>query len=93
MNKNKFIERVAKVAIEGYGEYGILPSLTIAQAILESDWGNKHIENNIFGIKAGSSWKGKVAIRKTKGGMVKNTSLRRLDLELMIVLSIVLGII
>ncbi|NMB26700.1 MAG: glycoside hydrolase family 73 protein [Tissierellia bacterium] len=66
MNKNKFIERVAKVAIEGYGEYGILPSLTIAQAILESDWGNKHIENNIFGIKAGSSWKGKVAIRKTK---------------------------
>ena len=66
MNKNKFIERVAKVAMEEYDEYGILPSLTIAQAILESSWGNKHIENNIFGIKAGNSWKGKVAIRKTK---------------------------
>ena len=66
MNKNQFIERVSIVAKEGYVKYNILPSLTIAQAILESDWGNKHIENNIFGIKAGTSWKGKVAIRKTK---------------------------
>ena len=37
----------------------MLPSLTIAQAILETGWGKSMIGNNIFGIKAGSSWKGK----------------------------------
>ena len=66
MDKKQFIERVSKVAKEGYDEYGILPSLTIAQAILESGWGVKHIGNNIFGIKAGGSWTGKVVVRKTK---------------------------
>lgn len=65
MDKNKFIEMVGKVAIEYYPEYNILPSLVISQAILESGWGVKHIENNIFGIKAGSSWTGKVALRRT----------------------------
>ncbi len=66
MDKNVFIERVAKVAVEKYDEYGILPSLVIAQAILESGWGEKPIENNIFGIKASSSWQGRVATRRTK---------------------------
>lgn len=63
--KKKFIERVNKVAKEGYKEYGILPSLTISQAILESDWGRRHIGNNIFGIKKGSNWTGKVRKVKT----------------------------
>ncbi len=66
MDKNIFIERVARVAVENYDKYKILPSLVIAQAILESGWGEKAIENNIFGIKATSSWKGRVAIRKTR---------------------------
>ncbi len=94
MNKNQFIERVSIVAKEGYVKYGIWPSLTIAQAILESDWGNKHIENNIFGIKAGSSWKGKVAIRKTKEwDGKKNILLRKLNLGLTVALKRVLEII
>ena len=42
--------------------HGILPSITISQAILESSWGKSDLSvkaNNLFGIKADSSWKGK----------------------------------
>lgn len=66
MNKQQFINAIKNGAIEGYKKYKILPSLTMAQAILESGWGNHHIQNNLFGIKAGSSWKGKVAIKETR---------------------------
>ncbi len=64
--RQAFIDEIAPGAIDGYREYGILPSLTIAQAILESNWGKSHIENNLFGMKAGQGWKGKVVYRKTK---------------------------
>ena len=62
---NAFINEVAHGAIETYQEYGILPSITIAQAILETGWGKSRIGNNIFGIKAGSSWKGKTRTAQT----------------------------
>ena len=52
-------------AIRGYGRYRILPSLTIAQAILETGWGGSSLGNNIFGIKANSSWKGKKQLART----------------------------
>ena len=42
---------------------GVLASLTIAQAILESGWGKSGLTvkgNALFGIKAGKSWSGKV---------------------------------
>lgn len=64
--KQKFINQILPAALEGYKEYNILPSLTLAQAVLESGWGKNHIENNLFGFKANKSWKGKVAVRKTK---------------------------
>lgn len=66
MNQQDFINAIKTGAIKGYKKYKILPSLTMAQAILESNWGKSHIENNLFGIKTGSSWKGKVAVRATK---------------------------
>lgn len=66
MEKQEFINAIKNGAIEGYKKYKILPSLTMAQAILESGWGKNHIEYNLFGIKASSSWKGKVAVRQTK---------------------------
>lgn len=59
MYREKFIKRIALVAREGQEKYNILASLTMAQAILESNWGRNPIGNNIFGIKKGSSWKGK----------------------------------
>lgn len=47
----------------------ILPSVTIAQAILESGWGRSELAthaHNLFGIKAGADWKGKTYSKKTK---------------------------
>ena len=61
----KFIEEIKDEAIK---EYKILPSITIAQAILESSWGESdlaQIYNNLFGIKADSSWKGEYVTLET----------------------------
>lgn len=41
MDKKEFIQRVSRVGKEGHKKYGILPSLTISQSILESAWGDK----------------------------------------------------
>lgn len=56
-----FINKVKDSAIQGQREYGVLASLTLAQAILESNWGKSSLSknaNNIFGIKADKYWKG-----------------------------------
>ncbi|MGO3731672.1 MAG: glycoside hydrolase family 73 protein [Vagococcus sp.] len=53
--KNEFIDRLVPVAKELHTEYGILPSIIIGQAILESDWGQSELSakyNNLFGIKS-----------------------------------------
>ena len=39
---------------------GCSPSAVVAQAVLETGWGASAIGNNIFGIRADPSWKGKV---------------------------------
>lgn len=57
-----FIQNVGLSAQKLQKTHSILPSLTIAQAILESNWGKSAIGTNLFGIKAGSSWKGKVQL-------------------------------
>ena len=64
--KLDFINSILGGAIESYKKYGVLPSLTLAQAILESYWGKKSIGNNIFGIKARESWTGKTKTVTTK---------------------------
>ena len=64
----KIIEEIKDEAIKNYKEYKILPSITIAQAILESSWGESdlaQIYNNLFGIKADSSWKGEYVTLET----------------------------
>lgn len=60
MTREEFIEQIAPGAMTGYKRYCILPSLVMAQAVLESGWGKNHIHNNLFGIKATPSWEGKV---------------------------------
>jgi flagellum-specific peptidoglycan hydrolase FlgJ len=65
----QFIESIKSAAINNYKETGILTSITIAQAILESNWGESSLtqaSNNLFGIKADSSWKGEYVIFETK---------------------------
>jgi hypothetical protein len=51
MNKTQIIKSLLPGALLSYEKYNILPSLTIAQAILETGW-LQHVKgNNIFGIK------------------------------------------
>ena len=65
MNKNEFIPTIAPLVVAENNKRGkpLYPSVVIAQAICESGWGQSKImmkANAIFGIKATSSWKGKV---------------------------------
>lgn len=58
---SEFIERVVDGSISSYKKYGVYPSITIAQAILESGWGKSELTskaNNLFGVKADESWSG-----------------------------------
>jgi flagellum-specific peptidoglycan hydrolase FlgJ len=69
MKRQEFINEVAKYAKEDYQRSKVLPSLTIAQAILESGWGQSGLTkqtNNLFGIKAFSSWKGDKKVFRTR---------------------------
>lgn len=57
----KFISSVLPGALASYKKYKIYPSVTLAQAILESGWGKSGLTkkgNNLFGIKSSSAWKG-----------------------------------
>ena len=54
-----FINEIMPEALKLYKNENILPSLTLAQAILESNWGKSSIGKNIFGVKAYADWKGK----------------------------------
>ena len=54
-SKEDFINRIAPLAQKAWQTDKILPSLTIAQAILESNWGRSELAtqaNALFGIKA-----------------------------------------
>ena len=57
MTREEFIQMILPAAMEGYKKYKILPSLTLAQAALESAWGKSHIQHNLFGIKTSSEGK------------------------------------
>lgn len=66
--REEFIQKIKGDVIEDAKKSNILPSLTIAQAILESNNGNSGLAVNgkaLFGIKATASWKGKVYVSKT----------------------------
>lgn len=61
-SKQQFISDIYPQAAEVYKNYGVLPSVIISQAVLESGWGKSDLSTqayNLFGIKADSSWKGK----------------------------------
>lgn len=69
MDKKDFIEKVGGLARKSMEKTGILASLTVAQAILESGWGASGLSvkgKALFGIKAGANWRGKVYSAKTK---------------------------
>lgn len=67
LEKTAFINRVWD-EIKGEDMTGFFPSVIIAQAALESNWGQSSLAakyNNYFGIKAGSSWNGPTVSMKT----------------------------
>ncbi len=65
--KRSFIDKVLSHAQQVSSATGIPARFMVAQAALESGWGRREIRNadgsgshNIFGIKAGAHWQGKV---------------------------------
>ncbi|RKD25136.1 hypothetical protein BEP19_04785 [Ammoniphilus oxalaticus] len=63
-----FINKLAPFAIKHGQASGVLPSLILAQSILESAWGKSDLAvnaNNLFGIKKGSGWDGPVYTKST----------------------------
>ncbi len=64
----QFVSKMAPAAQKVAEETGLPAALILSQAALESGWGKREIlhqdgstSHNLFGIKATSSWKGKVA--------------------------------
>ena len=54
MSVNTFINKIGNAAVKHYKTFKILPSLTIAQAVLESGWGKSDLAkkcHNYFGMK------------------------------------------
>lgn len=70
MTKAEFIEQIASYVCKLAPSYSIFcPSAVIAQAILESGWGESTLAskyNNFFGMKCGTLWKGKSVNLATK---------------------------
>lgn len=67
-----FISRLLGPAISAAKESGIPHQLIVAQAALESGWGNREIKtpggrttHNLFGIKATADWKGESTLATT----------------------------
>ena len=53
-SQEEFLNQIKAGAISGWNKYQVLPSVTAAQAILESGWGQSQLAtqgNNLFGIK------------------------------------------
>ncbi len=77
MTSNEFLKQIVPAAVKAEKEFHIPAEVTVGQAILESAWGQSKLTqraNNLFGIKAGPEWKGKVLTMGThewcKGRMV-----------------------
>jgi flagellar protein FlgJ len=64
LTPEQFIKASVPGAQRGWREYGVPPSVTIAQAILESGWGRSglaSVDRNYFGIKCQNGSYGKLA--------------------------------
>lgn len=66
LNKQMFMDQLLPEAQQAAGELGVDPNVLLAQAALETGWGQSVIKNgrgensfNLFNIKADRSWQGK----------------------------------
>jgi flagellum-specific peptidoglycan hydrolase FlgJ len=70
-NKKTFLDTISVQAIKDMREFGILASLKLAQAILESNWGKSGLSvrsNNLFGIKGKGTLGGDIYATKEYDG-------------------------
>ena len=51
--QKKTAERIAKVCMDNYEKYGVLPSVCVGQAFIESTLGEHCNGNNLWGIRSG----------------------------------------
>lgn len=68
-SQKSFIDKIGSAVRSVSKDTGILSSVILSQAILESAWGNSTLAqeaNNLFGIKADSNWKGTTKTVQTK---------------------------
>ncbi|WAH38627.1 glucosaminidase domain-containing protein [Alicyclobacillus dauci] len=68
MTPQQFISAIAPSAVAFMRAHKISAALIIAQGALESGWGKtaQAMGNNLFGIKADSSWSGPITMQQTK---------------------------
>ena len=68
-SQKDFLDAIKQGAMDGAKE-GVLPSITAAQAILESGWGSSELakapNNNLFGIKDSEDWNGEIVTVPTQ---------------------------
>jgi flagellum-specific peptidoglycan hydrolase FlgJ len=61
----EFIQAYSDAAIAAMNATAVPASITLSQAALESQWGQKAPGNNLFGIKVGVGWTGETQIIET----------------------------
>ncbi|MBS9335091.1 endolytic transglycosylase MltG [Fructobacillus sp. M1-13] len=64
-----FIKKISSYAKELKSQYGILPSISIAQAIHESNWDDSELSskyNNFYGVKSDDTTPGKSVVLQTQ---------------------------
>ncbi len=78
-DQKDFVSKLMPLARKVAKPFNLNPIVIVCQAALETGWG-KHVgaDNNYFGIKGGSSWKGETAMMESpefeNGKMVKQVS-------------------
>jgi flagellar protein FlgJ len=85
--QQEFLRQIAPLAQEAGQRLGVSPDVLAAHAALESGWGAKPVRradgsssHNLFGIKAGASWRGEIAEAATteyEPGQAQPTTLRQ----------------
>ena len=51
--QQEIVDLIVEISIDSYEEYGILPSVAISQAFVESTMGERCVNNNLYGIRGG----------------------------------------
>lgn len=75
LSPSAFLQKYAQECVDASQGTGIFPSVTIAQAIIESGWGGSIVGNNMFGIQAHQQsspyWNGEYVVANDNGNQRK----------------------